>query len=158
MRAKRKAIAVEDKPRIGRPTKYRPEMCEQAVAIFSEGGSKAEVCVALGINKDTLILWTGDSQHRIPEFSEAIKRGLLKAEAWWEQKARMHLVDEPGQGKLNTALWFINMKNRFGWRDQVDHNVSGTIKVTHEQALDALIGKPLEAITVEHERISDQRP
>jgi hypothetical protein len=111
--------------------------------------------VALGIGKDSLALWAQeDGEYYVPEFSEALKIGLLKAEAWWEKKARLHLIDEPGQGKLNTALWFINMKNRFGWRDQVDHKVSGSVTVTHEQALDALIGIPKEPIDVKHERIT----
>jgi hypothetical protein len=159
MHAKRKAIAAESsKPLRGRPTKYRPEMCDRVIELMRHGASKAQICAdpAIDISYETCAEWCNpmSPQYSI-DFSNAVKRGNLLSEAWWTKHAQDHLIDMPGEGKFNTALWFINMKNRFGWRDQVDHNVSGTIKVTHEQALDALIGKPLEAITVEHERITD---
>lgn len=32
-------------------------------------------------------------------------------QAWWERMARHNLE----KGSINTALWFINMRNRFGW-------------------------------------------
>jgi hypothetical protein len=55
--------------------------------------------------------------------------GKRKSEAWWEEEARRSLHDK----EFQTALWFINMKNRFRWSDktevQVDGNLSVNVKI-----------------------------
>ena len=56
-------------------------------------------------------------------FSQTIKKGRLYSQCWWERHARTNLKNTDFQ----TALWFINMKNRFGWKDKQETEHSGEI-------------------------------
>ena len=53
------------------------------------------------------------------EFLTAIKKAQVLCQAWWEKQGRKGLRHSK-QTIFETALWFINMKNRFGWRDKHD--------------------------------------
>jgi len=94
----------------GRPTKYDKSMCEDIIPLMSEGASKCEVAAKIGISEDTLYRW----QREIPEFSEAIKKGEQLSKAWWEEQGRINLKDKD----FSPTLWYMNMKNRHGWRDK----------------------------------------
>ncbi len=89
------------------------------------GGSDDEVEVALAIPPSRAMsndLWDA-LQKREPNFSEAILEGQQLAPAWWQRKAREGLLTFDGM-KFSSQLWFINMKNRFGWKDkqEVQHS------------------------------------
>lgn len=116
--------------KVGRPTKYDPAMCDKAIELMSEGCSQCEVAASLGIHWDTLIEWKKSN----PEFSEAIKKGIKLCEAWWEREARIALRDKD----FNATLWYMNMKNRFGWRDKHDIESHGSVTVNVNQ-LDAVM-------------------
>lgn len=109
----------EEKWSTGRPTKYRPEMCERVVELFSQGASKAEVCADLRINFDTCREWEVSNK----DFSEAIRNGLVLAEAWWSNKGKEGMESK----NFNPAIWIFNMKNRFrhNWRDTTEHELTG---------------------------------
>lgn len=96
----------------GRPTKYRPEMCEQALALLKEGASLCEVAAAIDVSEETMNVWRNDGAHL--EFSEAIQTGLRLSQAWWESKGRVNLENN----QFQTGLWYANMKNRFKWADR----------------------------------------
>lgn len=98
----------------GRPTKYVPKMCEKVIELMSEGASKTEVAAELGICWDTFGRWQNENE----EFSEACKKGEKLSEAWWQRIARENLIYHPKSSQLNATLWYMNMKNRFGWRDK----------------------------------------
>lgn len=93
--------------------------------IYAVGGSDAEVKVALAIPPARAM--SNDLfealQKREPEFSEAVKEGRQLAEAWWNGQGRKGLFTYDGE-KFSASLWFMNMKNRFGWRDkqEVEHS------------------------------------
>ncbi len=121
----------------GRPSKYRPEMCERVVALMSEGSSITEVAADLGITRETLNQWEKDD--RKPEFAQALSHGRELAEAWWLREGRTNLTNK----EFSYTGWYMNMKNRFGWRDKqdVDHNHRGSINHKHsttEQLIDDL--------------------
>ncbi|MBP9786057.1 MAG: hypothetical protein KBC72_00495 [Acinetobacter sp.] len=142
-----KADIQDSKPasKGGRPTKYRPEMCEKVIEVMKDGASLNSVACALGVLPDALYHW----KRKYPEFSEAIKIGESLSKDWWEQRARDHLVEYKDGPKLNTALWFINMKNRFGWRDKIDvhHN---TIRIEIAQ-----VGSIVDTIDLSTDNIID---
>jgi len=99
----------------GRPSKYEPEYCDIVIKKMSEGASKKELCLYIPICTSTIHDWSYEKSLRyIPEFSAAIKKGESLSEAWWMEKAREALQDR----KFNAVLWYMNMKNRFGWKDQ----------------------------------------
>lgn len=85
---------------------------DTVVARFKKGESIAEVLKALNTSRYFHKKFLKESL----EYAEIFERGLLLAESWWIKKGRDSLNLSTGS-KFNTAVWFINMKNRFGWRD-----------------------------------------
>jgi len=83
--------------------------------IKKEGGSDVEVRVALNISVD---LWERFIKE-IKEFSETIKKGDDLCNAWWLKKGRTNLENR----KFSAVLWYMNMKNRFGWKDKSEVEV-----------------------------------
>jgi hypothetical protein len=102
--------------KIGRPTKYDPSMCNEIEPLMAEGASITEVAAKLGITKDTLYRWLKDEDKK--PFSDAIKRGQQLSEAWWLEKGRINLENKD----FNSTLWYMNMKNRHGWKDRQEHS------------------------------------
>ena len=103
---------------MGRPTKYTDDMPERVIALMSQGASLVEVAADLGVSRATLSKWQDDDEK--PGFVEAIKGGIELSEAWWMREGREALRDR----QFNHGLWYMNMKNRFGWSDkqQVEHS------------------------------------
>ena len=46
--------------KVGRPTKYKPQMCETVIDLMKDGASLDEVRGELDISKDTLYRWKED--------------------------------------------------------------------------------------------------
>lgn len=61
----------------GRPSSYRPEHAEQAYKLCLLGATDAEMADIFGVAESTLNLWKLNH----PEFSEAITRGKVAADA-----------------------------------------------------------------------------
>lgn len=101
--------------KVGRPTKYRSDMCETVVEMMREGCGKVEVCAALDICYDTWRMWQDENA----EFSEAVSRGERLSEAWWQKMGRENVTTK----EFNTPLWKSNMANRFRWADRSDQRV-----------------------------------
>lgn len=122
---------------VGRPSKYDPEvMLPKIEPLMAEGASLTEVVVELGISRETLDQWTDPkSQYFKPEISDTVKRGLALSAAWWERKGRKNLENK----EFQYVGWYMNMKNRFGWRDRSEvqqDNTSSDGSMTPVQAVD----------------------
>lgn len=99
------------------PCKYKPEMCQIVVDKMAEGAGKYELCAELGISFRT---WQ-NYRERYPEFDEAVARGEELSRAWWLSQGRLALRDK----EFSYTGWYMNMKNRFGWRDNQDMTIKG---------------------------------
>jgi len=119
---------VEDRPKIGRPTKYDPEMCEKVVELYKLGYSNEEVGLELDICEDTFYRWL--KEHK--DFSEAVKKGLWYSKGYWMKDGRESLRDE----KFSYTGWYMNMKNRFGWKDKTEtvQEVNLNLSEEHKKA------------------------
>ena len=97
---------------MGRPTKYKPEYCEQVVEMFKLGMSKCAIALKLDVDVDTLDNWAKVHD----DFFGAIKKGLAFSQGCWEEKGRENLENKD----FNSTLWIMNMKNRFrkDWGDR----------------------------------------
>jgi len=100
---------------MARPTKYKKEYCDLVPELMADGMSVTEVAAHIGVSKSTVYKWAEDR----PAFSDALKEGMERCEAWWESQGRRNLHVK----EFNHVLWYMNMKNRFGWRDkqEVEH-------------------------------------
>jgi len=118
---------------MGRPTKYKPEMCETVIELMKEGASQYEVLATLGISEDTFYRWKKENE----EFSESIKRGSQLSQAWWERKGRISLDDR----QFNSTLWYMNMKNRFKWADKQEVKNEGNVTIVMDTGIDHYPGE-----------------
>lgn len=108
---------------MGRPaitTKDLPK--DWDLTILSEmtnGASLVEIAALLEISRETLYQLCKRDQ----EFADTIKRGEQLSEAWWTREGRINLENK----FFSATLWYMNMKNRFGWKDksEIDHTSKG---------------------------------
>lgn len=56
-------------------------------------------------------------------FLETVKKAQAECESWWQMKGRTNLENKD----FSATLWYMNMKNRFGWADkkEIDHTSGG---------------------------------
>lgn len=103
---------------VGRPSKYDPKFCDVVIACGEEGDTLAAMAEACNVHRETINDWI--AAH--PDFSDAVKLGLQKAQVWWEKQGRIATFG--GKEGFNATAFIFNMKNRFkeDWRDKVDHS------------------------------------
>lgn len=97
----------------GRPTKYHLSMLPIIEELASQGASKVEIAVELGITRATLYNWMQDS----PEFLDIMQKADQSAQAWWEKTGRQATFG--AFPAFNSAAYIFQMKNRFrkDWQD-----------------------------------------
>ena len=105
----------------GRPSKYDPAFCDVVIAAGEEGKTLAGMAEALDVDRDTINNW----REAHPEFSRAVKRGLQKAQAWWEDQGRVATFG--GIDGFNATSYIFQMKNRFreDWNDTIKQELTG---------------------------------
>lgn len=92
--------------------------------MYAQGASDVEVKCEISemrgsISNDLWERWMKEE----PIFSETIKRGKRLSHAWWERNGRLNLENK----EFNYTGWYMNMKNRFGWKDKNETEHSGNI-------------------------------
>jgi hypothetical protein len=115
---------MTDKHPGGRPRKTLKDLPDKwydiAIEMYSEGASDVEVKAKLSVSNDVWTRWMKEE----PEFMETIKAGKRLSQAWWEHKGRTNLENN----KFSATLWYMNMKNRFGWADKTETKHDATDK------------------------------
>jgi transposase len=117
----------------GRPTKYRPEYCEQVIQFMAEGKFLFQFGNMVGVIPETLTLW----QHEHPEFATAVKAAKAVCLEWWVTQGRQ-MMSIPGSHQ-DSKMWLYIMNNLHGWRDNARVEMAGDkdnpIKVVTDQDL-----------------------
>lgn len=90
---------------MGRPSSFKPEYCDLVLQLGAEGKSKAQMCAAIGISRDTLYRWVKE----FPDFSDAISRATELSQSWWENVAQTQGLTR----EFNAATWGKSMSARF---------------------------------------------
>lgn len=88
------------------------------IDLYRDGASDVEIRAELDITEGTFYRLLSEED----EFFQTIKRGRLLSQLWWERNGRINLHSTT----FNSTLWYMNMKNRFGWRDKQE--ISGDDK------------------------------
>lgn len=94
---------------------------DSILKIYKVGASDVEVKALIyewrkSFSNDLWDRWMEDEQ----EFSETIKVGRILSEAWWNREGRTNLSEKA----FNYTGWYMQMKNRFKWRDRVDNTTN----------------------------------
>jgi hypothetical protein len=150
---------TDETNRPGRPTKYRPEMAEQAEKLCRLGATDAEIADFFEVAESTVNNW----KDAHPEFSEALKKGKALADAEVADKLYRRALgyshDEEklflSEGQViraatvkhyppDTTACIFWLKNRQSgrWRNKVSNDHNFGIALTHEQALEELKREP----------------
>lgn len=144
----------KEKPRTGRPTKYKPEYCKDLIDHMSEGLSYESFAAVISVDRDTLYEW--EKVHK--EFSDAKKAAFDVNLLFWERQGLDGLFNEteydekgrPTKSKsINATVWIFNMKNRHRWRDkQPDEadTVVNNISSLSDDELDQMIDEKMKAL------------
>ena len=103
----------------GRPTSYKPEYCAMVIEHMSKGLSFETFGAVANCSKQSLYLWAETHE----EFSDAKKAGFLKCQLFWEELGLKGLWGSK-DSSFNTGVWIFNMKNRFGWRDKIEQEIT----------------------------------
>ena len=102
----------------GRPTKYKEEYCQMLIDHMEKGFSFNSFAGIIRVNTDTLAEWR--NKHK--SFSDAQKLGRALSSLFWEKMGMAGAAGRvPG---FNAATWIFNMKNRFGWKDKQELDLS----------------------------------
>ena len=119
----------------GRPKKELDVLPKEwyidVLELYSHGASDVEIKALIysWLNSFSNNLWDRWMDEE-PEFWETIKKGRMLSEAWWNKKGRTQLENKD----FSYTGWYMNMKNRFGWRDkqEINGDVNSTNKVQFE--------------------------
>jgi len=136
----------EDRLPLGRPSAYKPEFCEIAIAMGQDGASKVDIADALDTTVKTIYNWMA----QYPEFLRAMERAEQKAEVWWAEQGKKALWT-PG---FNSSVWSRSMAARFpkSWRENKSVELSGKhgapieMDVTTTLSIDHLSARALDAL------------
>lgn len=90
---------------MGRPSKYRPEYCEQIITLGKEGKSIAQMAAFFDVDKASVYRWVEEHE----DFRTAFARARAHSQAWWEDKAQTNLASRD----FNAQLWLKNVASRF---------------------------------------------
>lgn len=136
----------EDLLQRGRPSSYKPEFCEIAIAMGQNGASKVDIADALDTTVKTVYNWMA----QYPDFLRAMERAEQKAEVWWSEQGKKALWT-PG---FNSSVWSRSMAARFpkSWRENKSVELSGKdgapieMDVTTTLSIDHLSARALDAL------------
>lgn len=114
----------------GRPTKYKPEYCQQLIDFMEDGRSLTGFAASLSVSKQTLYDWMKAN----PEFLDAFNVAQEKCQYWWEETGRKGLFMGGKDNPFQTNLYNFTMAARFGWstKQETKQEASVTLMVDQE--------------------------
>jgi hypothetical protein len=98
--------------------KFEKNWRKEMLNLYRQGASDREVMVMLQLSPgawEVLMEDTLDS-----DFNELVTLGRIFSHAWWETQGRKNLWDK----NFQTALWKIQMFNRFGWTEKSEQSMT----------------------------------
>lgn len=95
---------------------------EEVLELYSEGAADVEIKALIYQWRGTFScdLWNRWMKEN-DEFSITIKKGRMLSESWWNKSGRKNLKEKD----FSYTGWYMNMKNRFGWRDKQETTLQG---------------------------------
>jgi len=103
----------------GRPSKYDPKFCDQAIEYMKDGYSVTALAGHIGVARSTIFKWAEENE----EFSDALKTAQALAAKFWEDRLRH--VAMTGEGNATAAIFGVKNRSREEWRDKTETEVTG---------------------------------
>lgn len=120
---------------VGRPTEYKPEYCQMLIRHFEQGLSFESFAGVISVGRTTIHRWRDEN----PDFKQAYEEGISKCRLFYDKVGSAMMMDQlkvdGKKVKGNVAVWFIQMKNRFGYRDNPEDKQVHTVKFENIPAL-----------------------
>jgi len=113
---------TEKRP-VGRPSLYKPEFCEEVIALGKIGKSVEAIGAILGVGTKTLYNWRDEHS----EFLHALDMAKEFEMQWWEDIAQTHMIENKESDRINATIWSRSMAARFlkKYREQVKQEITG---------------------------------
>jgi hypothetical protein len=126
----------ERKPKLGRPTKYKPEYDQMLIDHMAKGYSFESFAGRIKVAGSTIYEWV----EKHDAFREAKKKAFEENRFFWEGAGLEGLYMGGKDNPFNSTIWIFNMKNRFPkqWRDRQE------IKQESKVTLESLIEETVE--------------
>ena len=143
-------VVLPPKP-VGRPTEYNEDLCQKLIDHMAEGLSFESFGAVVFQGKSTLYEWA--TRHK--DFAEARATGQELSRAYWEKLGRDYVISRSesitnvgsNSASINSAVYGMIMKNRFGYRDKQPDEVPVTnVVVQAPQVNEDLANKILAAV------------
>jgi hypothetical protein len=130
----KRQLAHEHDPNyvFGRPSKYKPEYCQQVIDTMSEGYSLTAFAGSITVAAETVYAW----MERYADFSDAVARARARRVMWWEHKLK---TSRKG-AETSAAMFALKNANPLEWRDM------RTLQHEHNLSVETLTLEQLEAI------------
>lgn len=103
----------------GRPSKYDPKFCDQAIEYMKDGYSVTALAGHIGVARSTIFKWAEENE----EFSDALKTAQALAAKFWEDRLRH--VAMTGEGNATAAIFGVKNRSREEWRDKTETEITG---------------------------------
>jgi hypothetical protein len=103
--------------KVGRPTAYKPEYTVKAFGYALLGLTDVQMAEKFGVSESTFNLW----KKKHPEFSESLKAGKEDADS----KVVNALYEKACNGDTTAMIFWLKNRQRFSWRDKVNHEHTG---------------------------------
>ena len=119
--------------KMGRPTKYSPEIGEVVFDLMDDGLSVVQVARKLHVSRSTIYKWAEDNS----DFSDTLTRAREASEAFWEYKFTSMMQSRASDS--SQSLIKLYFANRFSWRenDQLIDQESSTPQSVQIEIVDA---------------------
>jgi hypothetical protein len=105
----------------GQPTKYRPELCDEIVAIMSKGLSATAAAAELNICRKSLYNW--EAEH--PDFATALDMGRTKRQAFLEKR----LLGASEGPVVTSSIFALKNAAPKDWREKQEVEQTGTLTI-----------------------------
>lgn len=147
---RRKPSVGKEAVKVGRPSKFCPEIAEAIIQHIVGGGHLSKLKELYGLEPATIWSW----RQRHPEFNEAVARAEeARAELWSDQLIEIADLDEdPQRARVRIeARWKVIgslLYRRYGVKQQVDINQNINVAVIQAEQLMQLSQRAKEVIDV----------
>jgi transposase-like protein len=116
----------------GRPSKYDPSFCGQAIEYGKQGMSKHEIAFNLGVTPQTLYNWMDAHE----EFFDAIKQAEAGMEAWFGNVFRGQATGAIEKGSATAAIFLAKNQLPNVYRDRRETQIDAKVGVFEIEMID----------------------